>query len=211
MSKELKKPETFEQRVSYGFGWQFGRQLQKNRFEGMDVEACVQALRQCFAGEPSMLSENELNEAYDAVKEKRKEVEAQRTQGYKDLCEKFLAENGNREGVRVTDSGLQIEVLEDADGPVPSLEQKVVVHYHGSFIDGQVFDSSVTRNEPAEFGVKDVISGWTEALMQMPKGAKWRVVVPADLAYGEAGMPPAIPANSALVFELHLIDILDQQ
>ncbi len=211
MSKELKKPETFEQKVSYGFGWQFGRQLQKNRFEGMDVEACVQALRQCFAGEPSMLSENELNEAYDAVKEKRKEVEAQRTQGYKDLCEKFLAENGNREGVRVTDSGLQIEVLEDADGPVPSLEQKVVVHYHGSFIDGQVFDSSVTRNEPAEFGVKDVISGWTEALMQMPKGAKWRVVVPADLAYGEAGMPPAIPANSALVFELHLIDILDQQ
>ena len=210
MSKDLKKPETFEQKVSYGFGWQFGRQLQKNRFEGMDVEACVQALRQCFAGEPSMLSENELNEAYDAVKEKRKEVEAQRTQGYKELCDKFLAENGNREGVRVTDSGLQIEVLEDADGPVPSLEQKVVVHYHGSFIDGQVFDSSVTRNEPAEFGVKDVISGWTEALMQMPKGAKWRVVVPADLAYGEAGMPPAIPANSALVFELHLIDILDQ-
>lgn len=210
MSKELKKPETFEQRVSYGFGWQFGRQLQKNRFEGMDVEACVQALRQCFAGEPSMLSENELNEAYDAVKEKRKEVEAQRTQGYKELCEKFLAENGKRDGVRVCDSGLQIEVLEEADGPVPSLEQKVVVHYHGSFIDGQVFDSSVTRNEPAEFGVKDVISGWTEALMQMPVGAKWRVVVPADLAYGEAGMPPAIPANSALVFELHLIDILDQ-
>ncbi|KZZ53626.1 hypothetical protein A3758_16415, partial [Oleiphilus sp. HI0118] len=145
MSKELKKPETFEQKVSYGFGWQFGRQLQKNRFEGMDVEACVQALRQCFAGEPSMLSENELNEAYDAVKEKRKEVEAQRAQGYKDLCEKFLAENGKRDGVRVTDSGLQIEVLEDADGPIPALEQKVVVHYHGSFIDGQVFDSSVTR------------------------------------------------------------------
>lgn len=209
MSEESKKPETFEQRVSYGFGWQFGRQLQKNRFEGMDVEACVLALRQCFAGEPSMLSENELNEAYDAVKEKRKEVEAQRSRGYKELCEKFLAENGMREGVRVTDSGLQIEVLEDADGPIPGLEQKVVVHYHGSFIDGQVFDSSVTRNEPAEFGVKDVISGWTEALMQMPKGAKWRVVVPADLAYGEAGMPPTIPANSALVFELHLIDILD--
>ena len=209
MSEESKKPETFEQRVSYGFGWQFGRQLQKNRFEGMDVEACVLALRQCFAGEPSMLSENELNEAYDAVKEKRKEVEAQRSRGYKELCEQFLMENGAREGVRVTDSGLQIEVLEDADGPIPGLEQKVVVHYHGSFIDGQVFDSSVTRNEPAEFGVKDVISGWTEALMQMPKGAKWRVVVPANLAYGEAGMPPAIPANSALVFELHLIDIVD--
>lgn len=209
MSKESKKPETYEQKVSYGFGWQFGRQLHKNRFEGMDVEACILALRQCFAGEPSMLTEAELNEAFDLVKEKRKEVEAQRSQGYKELCEKFLEENGKREGVRVTDSGLQVEVLEDADGPVPTLEQKVLVHYHGSFIDGQVFDSSVTRNEPAEFGLKDVISGWTEALMQMPKGSKWRIVVPAELAYGSAGMPPTIPANSALVFELHLIDILD--
>lgn len=208
MSKESKKPETYEQKVSYGFGWQFGRQLHKNRFEGMDIEACILALRQCFAGEPSMLTEAELNEAFDLVKEKRKDVEAQRSKGYKELCEKFLEENGKREGVRVTDSGLQVEVLEDADGPVPTLEQKVLVHYHGSFIDGQVFDSSVTRNEPAEFGLKDVISGWTEALMQMPKGAKWRIVVPADLAYGAAGMPPTIPANSALVFELHLIDIL---
>lgn len=210
MSKEKSlKPETFEQKVSYGFGWQFGRQLHKNQFEGMDIEACVLALRQCFAGEPSMLSESELNEAFDTVKEKRKEVEAQRSQNYKDLCEKFLAENAARDGVTVTGSGLQVEVLEASEGSSPKLDQRVRVHYHGSFIDGQVFDSSVTRNEPAEFGVKDVISGWTEALMMMPKGAKWRVVIPADLAYGQAGSPPAIPANSALVFELHLIDILD--
>jgi len=203
-----KKPETFEQKVSYGFGWQFGRQLHKNKFEGMDIEACVLALRQCFAGEQSLLDDAELNEAYDAVKEKRKEVEAARTQGYKELCEKFLAENAKRDGVTVTESGLQYEILEQADGPIAKLDQTVRVHYHGSFIDGQVFDSSVTRNEPAEFGLKDVISGWTEALMLMPKGSKWRIVLPADLAYGEAGMPPAIPANSALVFDLHVIDIL---
>jgi len=211
MSKETKqKPESFEQKVSYGFGWQFGRQLHKNNFEGLDVEACVQALRQCFAGESSMLSDAELNEAYDAVKEKRKQVEADRSKGYKELCEKFLAENAKRDGVRICESGLQIEVLEDSAGPVPALKDRVVVHYHGSFIDGQVFDSSITRNETAEFIVKDVISGWTEALMQMPKGAKWRIAIPADLAYGEAGMPPAIPANSALVFDLHLIDILGE-
>jgi len=212
MSKETnQKPESMEQKVSYGFGWQFGRQLHKNRFEGLDVEAVVQALRQCFAGESSMLSEEELNEAYDAVKEKRKEVEAQRGKDYKDLCARFLDENAKREGVTVTDSGLQYEVLDASDGPIPTLEQKVLVHYHGSFIDGQVFDSSVTRNEPAEFGLKDVISGWTETLMMMPKGSKWRIAVPAELAYGEAGMPPAIPANSALIFELHLIDILDDE
>ena len=206
MSKEKNlKPETFEQKVSYGFGWQFGRQLHKNQFEGMDIEACVLALRQCFAGEPSMLSEAELN----TVKEKRKEVEAQRSQNYKDLCEKFLAENAAREGVTVTESGLQVEVLEASEGSSPKLDQRVRVHYHGSFIDGQVFDSSVTRNEPAEFGVQEVIPGWTEALTMMSKGAKWRVVIPADLAYGQAGSPPAIPANSALVFELHLIEILD--
>lgn len=208
-NEKTNKPETFEQKVSYGFGWQFGRQLHKNKFEGMDVEACVLALRQCFAGEQSLLSDSELNEAYDAIKEKRQQVEADRSKGYKELCATFLTENAKREGVHVTDSGLQYEVLEEAEGSIAQLDQTVRVHYHGSFIDGQVFDSSVTRNEPAEFGLKDVISGWTEALMMMPKGSKWRIVLPPELAYGEAGMPPTIPANSALIFDLHVIDILD--
>jgi FKBP-type peptidyl-prolyl cis-trans isomerase FklB len=202
------KPNSFEEKVSYGFGWQFGRQLHKNMFPGMDVEMAVQALRQCFAGEPSMLSDEELNEAYDAVKEKRKEIEAQRSQDFKALCERFLEENSKREGVSTTESGLQYEVLESADGAKPGIEDTVVVHYHGSFIDGQVFDSSVTRNEPAEFALKGVISGWTEALMMMSEGSKWRIAVPAELAYGVAGMPPAIPANAALIFEIHLIEIV---
>ncbi|WP_197483037.1 FKBP-type peptidyl-prolyl cis-trans isomerase N-terminal domain-containing protein, partial [Oleiphilus sp. HI0128] len=136
------KPQSFEQKVSYGFGWQFGRQMQKNRFEGMDIEATIQALRACFNGEPSALSESELNEAYDTIKEKRMQFEKDRTEKYQDLCKTFLDENAKREGVQVTDSGLQYEILESAEGDKPSIDQTVRVHYHGSFIDGQVFDSS---------------------------------------------------------------------
>ncbi len=202
------KPETFEQKVSYGFGWQFGRQLHKNKFEGMDIEACVTALRQCFNGEPSMLSESELNEAFDLVKEKRKQVEQQRQSDYRGLCESFLEENAKREGVIITDSGLQYEILEQGDGVIPLANQVVKTHYHGSFIDGQVFDSSVTRNEPAEFQLDQVIAGWTEIMTMMPVGSKWRVVVPYQLAYGEAGSPPVIPPYATLMFEIHLIDIV---
>lgn len=202
------KPESLEQKVSYGFGWQFGRQLHKNKFEGMDVEACILALRQCFNGEPSMLNDDELNVAYDAIKEKRKQVEQQRQHDYRSLCESFLEKNAQREGVEVTASGLQYEILENGSGEKPGLESVVKTHYHGSFIDGQVFDSSITRNEVAEFQVDQVIPGWTEALLMMNAGAKWRIAVPYKLAYGEAGAAPSIPAFATLVFEIHLIDIV---
>ena len=206
-TKQDNKPETFEQKVSYGFGWQFGRQMQKNKFQGMDIEATILALRQCFEGQPSLLSESELNEAYDAVKESRIKVEEERAENYQTLCQTFLAENAKREGVFTTDTGLQYEILEEGTGNKPEGSQVVKVHYHGSFIDGQVFDSSITRNEPAEFALDQVIAGWTEALSLMPIGSKWRIVVPHDLAYGETGHPPAIPPKATLIFEVHLISI----
>lgn len=209
MSDEKKLSlDSHEKKVSYGFGWQFGRQLQKNNFEGFDLEAAVTAIRQCFAGEASALSDDELNEAYDAVKEKRQEAERKRQEQYKELCETFLQENLKREGVTATESGIQYEILEAGEGSKPSATDTVKVHYHGSFIDGQVFDSSVTRNEPAEFALNQVIPGWTEILQLMPINAKWRVVIPYQLAYGEAGSPPVIPPHAALVFEIHLLDIL---
>jgi len=207
-TEKNKEAPSFEQKVSYGFGWQFGRQMQKNRFEGMDIESTIQALRQCFNGEPSAFSDGELNEAYDAVKESRAKVEAQRSENYQTLCKTFLSENAKREGVSVTASGLQYEILESGEGDKPEGSQVVLVHYHGSFIDGQVFDSSITRNEPAEFALDQVIPGWTEALAMMPVGSKWRIVVPHELAYGEAGSPPAIPPNATLIFEVHLMSIV---
>ena len=206
---DTNKPTTFEEKVSYGFGWQFGRQMHKNKFEGMDIEMCIQALRECFNGQASALNEEELNEAYNAVKEKKKAAEKKRTEDYRSLCGTFLEENAKREGVQVTDSGLQYEVLEVGTGEKPNKDSLVKTHYHGTFIDGQVFDSSVTRNEPAEFKLNQVIPGWTEALSMMETGAKWRIAVPYELAYGEAGHPPAIPPYAILVFEIHLIEILE--
>lgn len=207
-TKAAQKPESFEQKVSYGFGWQFGRQLQKNRFEGMDVEFAVQALRQCFAGEASVLTESELNEAYDVMKEKRQKVEKERAEKYKTLCAAFLQENAKRDGVKQTESGLQYEILEAGKGEKPNEKSTVRIHYHGSFIDGQVFDSSITRNDPAEFNLDKAIAGWSEALQMMQEGAKWRIVVPPELAYGDAGFAPAIPPSAVLVFEIHFIKLV---
>ena len=116
--------------------------------------------------------------------------------------------NAAREEVTTTASGLQYEVLEAAVAPARG-QSTVVTHYHGTLVDGTVFDSSVERGQPAEFGVNQVIPGWTEALQLMSVGDKWRIACPPQLAYGEQGAGDAIPPNTALVFEIHLIDIKD--
>lgn len=121
----------------------------------------------------------------------------------------FLQANAAREGVTTTASGLQYEVLEAGSGASPGPRSTVVTHYHGTLVDGTVFDSSVERDEPAQFGVNQVIPGWTEALQLMSVGAKWRIVCPPQLAYGERGAGAAIGPNTALVFEIHLIAIKD--
>jgi FKBP-type peptidyl-prolyl cis-trans isomerase FklB len=200
--------KTDEQKVSYGFGLQFGQQLQRNQFDDLDLDAVYQGLRTAFNGEGSAISEVDLNKAYEAVGAKRKAEAENKAKQLDELGKRFLQENAKREGVTVTESGLQYEMLEAGDGEKPDAKATVKTHYHGTFIDGSVFDSSVDRNEPAEFGVNEVIKGWTEVLQLMPVGSKWRIAVPAELAYGEAGSPPVIPGNSVLVFEIHLLDIL---
>ncbi len=203
------KLDSYEQKVSYGFGWQFGSQLHKNNFEGLDINAVITAVKQCYEGQPSLLNDKELDKAYDAVKDKMKQAKADQAKNLKALNKQFLEENAKRDGVIVTASGLQYEILEEGSGATPSSTSIVRTHYHGSFINGQVFDSSVTRNEPAEFALSEVIPGWTEALKMMAVGSKWRIAVPADIGYGEAGSPPVIPGGSALVFEINLLDIIE--
>jgi FKBP-type peptidyl-prolyl cis-trans isomerase len=122
----------------------------------------------------------------------------------------FLEQNKNREGVNTTASGLQYEVLVEGDGPVPVADDRVRVHYHGTLIDGTVFDSSVERGEPAVFGVTQVIQGWTEALQLMPVGSKWKIYLPSELAYGERGAGADIGPNTTLVFEVELLEIVEQ-
>jgi FKBP-type peptidyl-prolyl cis-trans isomerase FklB len=200
--------QTDEEKVSYGFGLQFGQQLLQNKFEGLSFKAVVAGMEDIFENQTSRISNEELNPSFEIIKARQAEAAEAQTRKVQELGETFMAENAKREGVKVTDSGMQYEILEEGSGEKPSATSVVKTHYHGTFIDGRVFDSSVERGEPTEFGVNQVISGWTEALQMMPVGSKWRIALPAHLAYGEAGAGGSIPPNSSLVFEIHLIDIV---
>lgn len=125
-----------------------------------------------------------------------------------EIEKQFLADNGKKESVKTTASGLQYEVITEGEGKLPSKENVVKVHYTGSLLNGQVFDSSVSRGEPAQFGLSQVIAGWTEALQLMKCGSKYKLYIPAKLAYGERGAGDMIPPNSTLIFEVELLDIV---
>ena len=125
--------------------------------------------------------------------------------------EDFLATNKERPEVKTTESGLQYEIIKQGKGKTPTATDMVKVHYHGTLIDGTVFDSSIERNEPATFGVSQVIKGWTEALQLMPVGSKWKLYIPYDLAYGDREVSETIKPFSTLIFEVELLDIVEEE
>lgn len=148
----------------------------------------------------------------ETVKEEVKEIEPLRAEHPGDIHLReglaFLEENASKEGVTVLESGVQYEVMIEGDGAIPTMENNVTVHYHGTHLDGSVFDSSVDRNEPFTHNMNDpLITGWVEALLHMPLGSKWKVFMPNESAYGAFGSPPAIGPNEALIFEIELISI----
>jgi len=200
---------TDEQKVSYGFGLQFGDQLRRNRFDGMELEAVLAGVQHWYNHQEAVLSDAEINPSYQVIQDRQKDKAAELASKREELAKQFMAANAARDEVTTTDSGLQYEVLETGDGEKPGLQSTVVTHYHGTLLDGTVFDSSVERGEPAEFGVNQVIPGWTEALQMMSVGDKWRIACPPKLAYGEQGAGDSIPPDTALVFEIHLIAIKD--
>ena len=201
-------PTTDEQKVSYGFGLQFGEQLFNNKFAGMDVEFIKLGLEHALSQQPSVVDDAAMNNAYRTIHDRRQSQMNAQTKELRAEGENFLTLNAQREGVITTASGLQYEIIIAGTGEKPQLTSTVTTHYHGTFIDGRVFDSSVQRNEPASFPVDGVISGWTQALQLMSVGSKWRLFIPADLAYGEQGAGGAIPPHTALVFEVELLEIL---
>ena len=200
---------TDEQKVSYGFGLQFGDQLRRNHFDGMDLEAVIAGIRHWYEHQQAALSDNELNPSYQVIQDRQKAKAAELDSKRQALAEQFMKANAERDEVTTTASGLQYEVLESGSGAKPGAQSTVVTHYHGTLVDGTVFDSSVERGQPAEFGVHQVIPAWTEALQMMSVGDKWRIACPPKLAYGDQGAGDTIPPNTALVFEIHLIDIKD--
>lgn len=194
--------------VSYGLGRQFGDQLAADPFEGLNAEAMAQGLMDALQGKASPIADEQFRQAFQEINDMMQAKEAERAQVAAAEGEAFLAENAKKDNIVVTESGLQYEILVEDEGDKPSAESVVSTHYHGTLVDGSVFDSSVERGQPAEFPVNRVIPGWTEALQMMPKGSKWRLYIPHDLAYGPQGSGGKIPPYSALVFDVELLDIL---
>ena len=192
---------------SYAVGYQIARNMKSQGVE-VDVKSFSAAVKDAMAGKDPQMTEDEMRDAMRAMAEGRQESRAKEATENLAKSEKFLEENKGKDGVKVTDSGLQYKVVKEGDGKKPKDSDIVEVHYKGTLIDGTEFDSSYSRNAPAQFPVKAVIPGWTEALKMMKVGSKYELYIPPGLAYGDQGNP-SIPGNSALVFEVELLDIVD--
>jgi FKBP-type peptidyl-prolyl cis-trans isomerase FklB len=206
---ETLKLETTLDKASYAIGYNIGKDMQK---QGLDPnpKALVAGIAAALAGEKSVLSPEEIQAAFRALQgEMQKKAEEKATKNLAD-GEAFLEANKSKDGVKVTKSGLQYIVLKEGTGATPTRESTVSTHYRGKLIDGTVFDNSYEGEQPteddapAEFGVTQVIIGWTEALQLMKVGSKYRLFIPSELAYGAKG-PPGIGPNAVLVFDIELI------
>ena len=199
---------TVGQRVSYGLGRQMGEQLMDNPFDGLQASAVVAGLQEALNGDDCTVSDDDMRAAFAAINEQMQAKQAEEAKAKSAEGDKFLADNAARAEVTTTESGLQYEVLTTGEGEIPTAASTVRTHYHGTLIDGTVFDSSYDRGEPTEFPVGGVIAGWTEALQMMTVGSKWRLTIPYQLAYGEQGAGGVIGAYATLVFDIELLDII---
>jgi FKBP-type peptidyl-prolyl cis-trans isomerase FklB len=199
---------TPEAQASYGIGRQMGEQLAANPFEGVVSSAVAAGVIDALEGKESTVSRADLEAAFGVISQRMQEAQAAKSKELAGAGEAFLAENAKKAGVTTTASGLQYEVITQGEGAKPSATSRVKTHYHGTLIDGTVFDSSYDRGQPIDFAVNGVIAGWTEALQLMPVGSKWRLYVPYNLAYGERGAGAAIGPFSTLIFDVELLDIV---
>ena len=206
--------DTPEQRLSYGVALGLGRNMANDGMT-IDVDAFAAGLRDALSGAAQKLSDEDIQAEMVAFQQR---IDAEREANSQALGQAnaaaatvFLTENGAREGVLTTPSGLQYEVLEAGAGASPGADDRVQVHYRGTLLDGTEFDSSYARGEPVVFGVGQVISGWTEALQLMQVGSKYKLFIPSDLAYGAGGAGDLIGPNAALIFEVELLDIPSRQ
>lgn len=198
-------------RISYALGLSMGNNFRSSGIDKINVQDFADGVAAVFYGsEPKMTydeAKEEIRKFFTAMEERQQAEAAKMGEVNAKAGEAFLAENGKRVEVKTTSTGLQYEVLEEGTGEMPSKGDRVTVHYTGKLIDGTVFDSSVERGEPATFGVTQVIPGWVEALQMMKVGAKWRLFIPSNLAYGPNGAGGVIGPNATLIFDVELLGI----
>ena len=192
-------------KISYALGLSIGNNFMSSGIKNINFESFLKGMQDVTNGNQPTISYEEaqqlLNDYFGKLQEDRLELNLK-------AGEEFLAINKNRPGVVTLPSGLQYEIQKEGNGPKPKVTDQVKCHYHGTLIDGTVFDSSVERGQPATFGVNQVIPGWVEALQLMPVGSKWKLFIPSNLAYGKSGAGQMIEPNSALIFEVEILDIV---
>lgn len=192
-------------KVSYALGLSIGNNFQNSGIKDLQIEDFIKGLTDVMEEKQPAITYDEAKEVINEyfIKLQKEKMEINKKAG-----EEFLHINKGRAGVVELPSGLQYQVLKQGNGAKPSATDKVKCHYHGTLINGTVFDSSVQRGQPAVFGVNQVIPGWVEALQLMPVGSKWRLFIPSNLAYGEHGAGEMIEPNSTLIFDVELLDIV---
>ena len=192
------------EKVSYALGLSIGNNLLGSGIKDLNTEEFIKAIKTVMAGEKPEMSYEEAKQVLDTFfHDLANKINEKNIQAGKD----FLAKNKEQEGVVELASGLQYQILTSGAGKSPSITNRVKCHYTGMLLDGTVFDSSVQRGEPAEFGVNQVIAGWTEALQLMKEGDKWRLFIPSDMAYGARGAGNSIPPHATLIFDVELIEV----
>lgn len=191
--------------VSYAIGMSLASFYKEQGITGINTAMVTRALNDAMGSKPTLLTEEQMNMSISNYLQqlKKEKAAAARKAG-----EEFLAANKTKPGVVTLPSGLQYLVIKEGTGPKPTLTDKVKCHYHGTLIDGTVFDSSVDRGQPIDFPVNGVIRGWVEALQLMPVGSKWKLFIPADLAYGDNQAGAKIAPGSTLIFDVELLDIV---
>lgn len=206
-SETSAKLDTPAQKASYGIGLNMGKSLAQEGMDDLDSAAVAQGIDDALTKQEQKLTDEELMEAFAFLQTRAEERMVEMNKEAVAAGDKFLEDNAKREGVKTTESGLQYEVIKQADGAQPAADDVVTVHYEGSLVDGTVFDSSIKRGSPIDLPVGGVIPGWVEGLQLMHVGEKYKLYIPSELAYGEQSPSPLIPANSVLVFDLELLGI----
>ena len=205
--------DSHQAQVSYIIGRDLARNFAQQGLD-LDVDTLAGALKEGLQGLPSRLTPEQMQAAMQQLQEQMggaeddsQDQDPNAMNNNKAEGEAFLAQNASKSGVTTLPSGLQYEVLTQGTGKTPTLKSSVTTHYHGTLINGTVFDSSYQRGQPATFPVNGVIAGWTEALQLMPEGSKYRLYIPSDLAYGKRGAGRDIPGDTALIFDVELIKV----